>query len=239
MPTFCPQCGAEAATEAVYCHKCGVRLAADGVSEPAASDALPKADDPRPSPTASRDEASSASSSPAERFRRSAGQTGNDDDERELWEGTYSSQAMVGIWVVAALVSLAVFIAAITIGFSGTGWMITVVGILVAWAILYLWLVYRQLSVHYRLTSQRFVHERGILRRVTDRIEVIDVDDVAFEQGPIERLLGIGTIRITSSDRTHPEISLPGIAEVRDVATLLDDARRDERRRRGLYVEAV
>jgi len=37
-------------------------------------------------------------------------------------------------------------------------------------------LVYRRMGVHYRLTNLRFFHERGVLTRVTDRIEVIDMD---------------------------------------------------------------
>jgi hypothetical protein len=74
---------------------------------------------------------------------------------------------------------------------------------------------------------------------VTDRIEVIDVDDVSCEQGIVERMLGVGTIRIQSSDRTHPELSLLGIENVRQVAELIDDTRRKERQRRGLHIEAV
>jgi membrane protein YdbS with pleckstrin-like domain len=80
---------------------------------------------------------------------------------------------------------------------------------------------------------------RGLLWRQTDRIEVIDIDDVAFTQGPVERVFGLGTVRITSSDQSHPELSLPGIENVQIVAGLIDDARRNERRRRGLYIESV
>jgi hypothetical protein len=34
-------------------------------------------------------------------------------------------------------------------------------------------------------------------------------------------------------------LSLPGIENVQIVAGLIDDARRNERRRRGLYIESV
>jgi hypothetical protein len=52
-------------------------------------------------------------------------------------------------------------------------------------------------------------------------------------------MFGIGTVRITSSDQSHPELSLPGIENVQAVAGQIDDARRKERRRRGLYIESV
>ena len=66
-------------------------------------------------------------------------------------------------------------------------------------------LAYRKLTCKYRLTSQRFIHESGLLKRVTDRIEVIDIDDVSFEQRIVERIVGVGTVKVKSSDRSHPE----------------------------------
>ena len=90
------------------------------------------------------------------------------------------------------------------------------------------------------LLDHAAVHPRaGILRRVNNRIEVLDMDDITFEQGLLERLSGVGTIRIVSHDRTDPELVLPGIENVKHVAWLFDDARLAERRRRGLHVEQI
>jgi membrane protein YdbS with pleckstrin-like domain len=83
------------------------------------------------------------------------------------------------------------------------------------------------------------MHERGLLWRRQDRIETIDIDDVAVEQGPIARMLGVGTVRLTSSDRSTPEFLLAGIEDVRNVATMIDNARRTERRKRGLHIESI
>ena len=107
------------------------------------------------------------------------------------------------------------------------------------WTGLVVRLLYLQLSRHYLLSNQRFVHERGLLCREIDRIESIDIDDVSYVQGPLERMLGVGTIRILSSDQSHPTLKLPGIENVQTVAALIDETRRQERRRRGLYVESV
>jgi len=121
----------------------------------------------------------------------------------------------------------------------------------------------RRFGVHYELTSQRFIHQTGILTRDTDRIEVIDIDDVSFTQGPVQRVFGVGRITVTSSDRSHPLLHMIGrvfgvgritvtssdrshpllhmigIADVKSVAGLIDDVRRKERRRRSLHIEAI
>ena len=68
---------------------------------------------------------------------------------------------------------------------------------------------------------------------------MLDVNDITVEQGLLERIVGVGTIRISSSDRTHPELDLPGIENVKEVAALLDNARLAERHRRGLHIEQV
>jgi hypothetical protein len=99
--------------------------------------------------------------------------------------------------------------------------------------------VKERLSADYTLTSQRLLHRRGILSQATDRIEVIDIDDVRYTQGIVERMFGVGTIRLLSSDTSDPTLILRGIDDVQRVANLIDNARREERRKRGLYMETV
>lgn len=207
----CTQCAVEVISEAIFCHQCGHRLAE-----------IPTGDSPR------------------EKFRNAmASRDGDDPPEQELWQGKYSSRAMVGAWIGAALFSLGLIMTAMLGSFSGTGWIATATVIPLVWLGLLARLFYRQLGEHYFLTNQRFIHERGLLWREIDRIEAIDIDDVSFQQGPIERALGVGTIRIRSSDESHPNMELPGIEKVRDVAEMIDEVRRQERRKRGLHVEAI
>jgi hypothetical protein len=65
------------------------------------------------------------------------------------------------------------------------------------------------------------------------------MDDISYDQSIFERLLGVGSIRVTSSDQTHPKFVLRGIDEVQLVASTMDEARRQERVKRGLHIEAV
>ncbi|MCH2597045.1 MAG: hypothetical protein MKZ95_14805, partial [Pirellulales bacterium] len=58
-------------------------------------------------------------------------------------------------------------------------------------------------------------------------------------QGLVERLVGVGTVCIRSSDQSHPKIELPGIEDVNRIADMIDGVRRHERLKRGLHVESV
>ena len=220
---LCPSCGMEVVQEAVYCHKCGRRIGPIG-------DELDKAPDQQPEPQ----------TEPVEAFRNSvARHEQQDEPEREIWQGGYSSKAMIGGWAISVLIDAVLLIIGIFFGFATTGWLILILLMILPWLYHFLLLCYRRMSVRYMLSTQKFVHETGILRRVTDRIEVLDMDDISFEQGPLERLVSVGTIRITSSDRSHPELLLPGIDNARQVSEQFDDARRTERRRRGLHIEQI
>jgi uncharacterized membrane protein YdbT with pleckstrin-like domain len=203
-----------------------------------------------PSPDSSAPDQSDAApqtpagpSAPTERFKEAAPARQDqdaDEPEEELWEGRYSSRAMFGRWILAGFITLVLLIGIFFIG-VGKGWLWLTWLIICAllWGTFAIQLAYRKFTCKYRLTSQRFIHEAGLLKRVTDRIEVIDIDDVSFEQRIVERILGIGTIKITSTDRSHPELYMRGIEKVKDVAGLIDDTRRKERRRRGLHIEAI
>lgn len=180
-------------------------------------------------------------STPAERFRDHAAtkQTDRDevDAETTLWEGGYSPQAMIGTWALLALVSVALIVASTFIDAFTLPIAIGIVAVIwVLGAVVYF---FRRIGVGYQLTTQRFIHQNGVFTRRTDRIEVIDIDDVSYTQGPVQRMLGVGTIRLTGSDRTHPELVMVGIGDVASVAGLIDDTRRKERRRRSLHIESV
>jgi len=231
----CPACGADVVEQAVYCHKCGERLDTVGQEYPGDGPQAPPAEDD------ARDARQAPPGDARERLEQGASARRNeqdDDEEQEIWEGGYSPKAMIGAWILSGVVTLALLVLGFTVGEK---WVWIAVGlVLVAlWLFQVLKLAYRRLNIRYRLTNQRLIHQTGILKRVTDRIETIDMDDITYEQKFIERFVGVGTIVISSTDRTHPELRLIGIENVRDVADNMDDIRRAERRRRGLHIESI
>lgn len=157
--------------------------------------------------------------------------------ERSLWKGGYSPKAMYGAWLASAIVSVAAIALVVVLGKASESmvWYIVGTGILVLWIVVIAIYLYRRLGMHYELTTQRFIHQSGVLVRRTDRIEVIDIEDISYTQGIVQRMLGVGTIRISGRDQSHPELDICGIDKVPEVASLIDDVRRDERRRRSLH----
>ena len=230
----CQQCRADVDPNAAYCHQCGARLIKD---EPLFGT---EPEDPVSSFPPNTAESTLAQANPAGPSMPDAARLGGavrrDAPEEKLWRGSYSPKAMVGFWILDGLIGIACVAAAVM--FPQYWW--AALAVMLAFsAYLALQLGYRRLSVSYRLTSQRLLHQHGLLSRTTDRIEVIDMDDVTCVQGPIERMLGVGSIRISSSDRSHPELWLRGIEDAQHVALLIDDARRAERLRRGLHIESI
>ncbi len=227
----CHQCGEYVLQEAVFCHRCGARIDADSEisSETSPADQDYRHEAANPSENERR--------SSADRFREAASR-GRDagEPEQTLWEGGYSPKAMLSRWVLST-VATAILLAGGVLWPRREVWLAIAAAIVLLWAYQALVLVARRWSVHYKLTNQRFIHELGVFRRVTDRIELIDVTDITFEQGVIDRISGVGTIHLSSNDRSHSELILTGIEDVTRVAGLIDETFRAERRRRGVLLE--
>jgi membrane protein YdbS with pleckstrin-like domain len=215
----CNQCGAEAPAQAAFCPQCGAQLGRAG-TDVGRSAGVAKIRPSGPPGTA------------------------HDVSEQDLWSGAYSPKAMAGAFICATLLAIAGMVAA---SFAGpAGWTAVAIGALVVFGYLGLQLLYRHMSVRYRLTTQRLLREIGILSRTDDRILVVDIDDIKVEQGPIERLFNLGTIVLVVKDEsTKDEIQevdgkgvmkMIGIENPRHVADLIDEARRAERSRRGVYM---
>ena len=94
------------------------------------------------------------------------------------------------------------------------------------------------LGRRYRLTTQRLFIERGILSQTVDQTELIRVDDVRLKKSFLDRLFGLGTIVIFSTDRTEPEIAIEGIADPEQVGEAIRTHMRIQRRR-SVFVETL
>lgn len=232
----CAKCGSEVVEGSVFCHKCGERVELPGNDPAGDGTTMEKTPSGQ-----GRAVADAPASTPLEKFRAMAAthQDVADESEKVLWQGHYSSKAMIGRWVISGLLTIGAVALAIWLRqYPHVAWAATA-AVLLLWLYQVAVLAFRHMNVRYRLTTIRFVHERGILRRVTDRIETIDMTDITFEQGLIERLVGVGTIRILSSDRSDPDLVMPGIDNVKAVSTLIDEVRCTERRRRGLRIDNI
>ena len=206
----CNQCGADVPDQAAFCPQCGAQL-----------DRVGAADESRPAGAA--------------RLQAGGGQgSSRDVPEEELWNGAYSPKAMTGAFILAALLTILGMIGA---SFAGpAGWVAVVIGALILFGYLGLLMLYKRMSVHYRLTTHRLVLQRGILSRTDDRILLVDIDDITVQQSLINRMFQLGTITLNTKDETSPVLVMPGIENPHQVGDLIDEARRTERTRRGVYM---
>ncbi len=99
--------------------------------------------------------------------------------EETLWQGT--SSQLKNFWA---------FVACILV-------------IPIPWAI-YRWLVVK--TTTYRLTTERLITERGILNKTTDTLELYRVRDQQVTAPLIQRLFGLQTIHLLTTDTSTPEI---------------------------------
>jgi membrane protein YdbS with pleckstrin-like domain len=223
----CPHCETDVPESAAFCPGCGRRLA-DSPDAPVQHTGQPLGKSP------------SAPANTAQQLQNRSAQirAAGDVAEQELWRGSYSYKAMTGTLIAAGLLTL--------VGLFGLVWyrhveafrIADLVCMMLLWLAIAVSMLRRRLGIRYRLTNQRFFLEKGILRRITERIEVIDIDDLQFEQNLVERFFDVGSITLTSTDRSVPKFWLQGIEHVQEVSDLIDQARRAERNRRGLYIES-
>jgi membrane protein YdbS with pleckstrin-like domain len=206
---FCAKCHAEVPLDAAFCPKCGSAVAGAAAGGTRAV-------------------------TPTERMQ-GAQVAAPQEPEHELWRGGYSAKALYGGWTFAALVTVAAAVLA-AFAYNPIALIAAGIAVLLVWLVLAIKFIQNRYGTWYTLTNQRFLHQKGLFSQLHNRILLIDIDDVSFEQGLMERFLNVGTITLTSTDATNPKLTMPGIADVQRVANLIDDARREERRKRAIYL---
>lgn len=133
-------------------------------------------------------------------------------NETEVWSGTPSQWRHLGLYALCAVVALALLVAAVKL--HGTQ--------VPAWVPLALILVpafiagkrcVQTLCEHITLTDQRLILRRGVFNRVTDYVELYRVKDSHCTQTFVERLLGLGTIQLRTTQDSEPLVVLSGMRE--------------------------
>lgn len=97
---------------------------------------------------------------------------------------------------------------------------------------IYRWLAIR--TTTYTLTTQRLRHTHGILNRHHDDMELYRIKDVTVKEPLIQRLVGLGSVKIVTSDATTPEMTLPAISQPLTVLEAIREQVETLRRARGV-----
>lgn len=75
----------------------------------------------------------------------------------------------------------------------------------------------------YRLTDDKLIVSTGLFSINEEEIRLYRIMDVTLKRSLGERLWGLGTIHICSSDKTTPEIDIKRIRQSADVKEMLSD----------------
>lgn len=105
-----------------------------------------------------------------------------------------------------------------------------VVIVLLMWWLMY-WLL-RWRTTMYELTTRRMRIRTGIITRTGQDIPLFLITDVSFRKGPLDRLLGCGTLVVESAGE-HGELVLAEIPHVERVQPTLSAMAKNERLRAG------
>ena len=144
-----------------------------------------------------------------------------------------ADQAKAVMFVLVGIALLALPVLAYVMPWPWWSWWMTIVSILLAiLAIVLPWLITR--TTRYRITNYRIDFERGVLTKQIDTLELWHVDDISFEQGLVDRMMNVGSIRILSNDRTTPRLELNGLPNPRAIFDNLRQRVITVKRQRGV-----
>jgi uncharacterized membrane protein YdbT with pleckstrin-like domain len=99
------------------------------------------------------------------------------------------------------------------------------------------WAIWRWMAVRctsYEVTDQRLRFRRGVLRRELDDIELYRVKDSSLVQPFFQRVVGLGTVRLVTSDATHAVFDIHAIKDPLTVHDRIRDRVEVLRRERGV-----
>lgn len=145
--------------------------------------------------------------------------------EETLWHGTPSWLLVFGKIIRAVLVAVILPL----LDYFGRDFLAPYAKIV--WAVIALAILWQVVEVFvalvrirttiYTITTQRVIIETGITTKSVEDIDLRYIDDTQFRQSLIQRILGIGSVTIVSSDKTVPMYVLRGIPNPRNVRELI------------------
>ena len=129
------------------------------------------------------------------------------------------------------------FVASVVFSFVISYWLLILAGIACVYVAAQ-WFVIR--CRVYELTTERIRIRTGIVNRRTDEMELYRVQDITLLEPLGERLFGLGTIHITTSDDSTPNLwieAIRGASDLREELRKSVEACRDQKRVRVTEVE--
>jgi uncharacterized membrane protein YdbT with pleckstrin-like domain len=141
--------------------------------------------------------------------------------EDELYQGRPSWRALISFYLAG--IGLAVLVVVI-LGLLADSWGTAIV---IAAVIAGLTLVIgylRRVSTKYLITGQRLRITRGILRKNVQETRLERVQNVNYQQGVLDRMLGVGTVDFDTAGSDDSEFRFEWVNEPEEVVRAVDRA---------------
>lgn len=124
-------------------------------------------------------------------------------EEVTLWQGARSQITNWGVYAIALLL-----IAGAIVGgfFFPPAW--ALIAVPVIW-IVWVWL--RTRAESFTLTTERLRLKKGVLNQVFDEVELYRVKDVTLTRSAIQRMFGLGTVTMQTSDHGQENICIDSV----------------------------
>lgn len=158
-----------------------------------------------------------------------------DDEEVIYYEGSPLLRGELGLvllWLGIGLVLAAVPIIWLLLDDNAPpwwAWLFLVVGIALVFFPA-LWVKRHR----YKITNYRIDYEFGLISTNIDTLELWHVNDIRMRQGPIDKIFGVGTIKIDADDRSTPQLILRSLHNPRPLYENLKQRVIAVKRQRGV-----
>lgn len=86
----------------------------------------------------------------------------------------------------------------------------------------------------YALFADRIVVKRGLLREHTDILMLYRVLDISMTQTFLDKLFNVGTVTLSSADKSSPKMSILNVRNPEWVMNLISDEVENVRETRGI-----
>jgi uncharacterized membrane protein YdbT with pleckstrin-like domain len=147
-------------------------------------------------------------------------------NERELYEGRPSWRALMTFYAIGIGVAVAVVV---ILGFVADN-MGTAIVIAAVIAGLTLVIGYaRRIGTKYLITTQRLRITRGIVRKNVQETRLERVQNVNYQQGVLDRMLGVGTVDFDTAGTDDSEFRFEWVNGPEDVVRAVDRAGEEAR----------
>jgi uncharacterized membrane protein YdbT with pleckstrin-like domain len=142
-------------------------------------------------------------------------------NERELYQGRPSWRALISFYLLGIGVAIAVVV---VLGIlAGSLGLASVIGAVIAGLTLVIGYL-RRIATKYLITTQRLRISRGIVRKNVQETRLERVQNVNYQQGVLDRLLGVGNVEFDTAGTDDAEFRFEWVNGPEDVVRAVDQA---------------